>query len=150
VKIRRLIIVLAVLSLSMFGQQENTAKQAPAAEEVKKAELELARLQVKADWKQYAAHLTDDFVRTTNTGQFQNKEETLADLRSGTSVILDAIPEELQVRIHGDSAILTGHLTALTRQNGRVTTLFSRFTAIFVKQDGQWLLAAWQATRVLK
>ena len=149
-KIRRLIIVLALLSLSMFGQQENTATQAPAAEEVKKAELELARLQVKADWKQYAAHLTDDFVRTTNTGQFQNKEETLADLRSGTSVILDAIPEELQVRIHGDSAILTGHLTALTRQNGGVTTLFSRFTAIFVKQDGQWLLAAWQATRVLK
>ena len=74
----------------------------------------------------------------------------LADYRAGKNMPLDAIPEELEVRVFGEAAILTGHLTTLVRQNGRVTTTFLRATEVFVKRDEKWFLAGSQYTRVQK
>jgi ketosteroid isomerase-like protein len=123
----------------------------PSAEsEVKKLEADLDKLLVQGDWNQYAAHLSDDYVRTENNGTVKNKAEVLTELRSETKKLLDVIPEELQVRVYGDTAILTGHISALTRQNGRVTTIFSRITETYIKHNGSWFLAALQQTTVLK
>ncbi|MBZ5722810.1 MAG: nuclear transport factor 2 family protein [Acidobacteriia bacterium] len=146
------LILLTALSLPVLAQDATLKADAnpPAESEVKKAEADLAKLLVQADWDQYAARLSDDYVRTENNGDVKTKAEVLADLRSGKSKLLDVIPEELQVRLYGDTAILTGHLSALTRQNGRVTTVFSRITETFVKHNGSWFLAALQQTTVLK
>ena len=52
-------------------------------------------------------------------------------------------PINPQCRVIGSTGIVWGH-TALTRKpkDGPLTTLFARFTFIFVKTDGQWREAA--------
>jgi ketosteroid isomerase-like protein len=135
-----------------LGQEAGVKADANAAAqaEVQNLELELAKLLVKGDWEQYAASLTDDYVRTTTKGNIQNKQEFMDEVRAPEKKVLDMIPEELQVRVYGDSAILTGHLTMLARQQGRVTTSFSRYSRMFVKRNNRWMVAAEQGTTVLK
>lgn len=145
------IILLAVCLPTLAQEAGLKADTNPSAEsEVKKLEADLDKLLVQGDWDQYAAHLSDDYLRTENNGTVKNKAEVLTDLRSEAKKLLDVIPEELQVRVYGDTAILTGHLSALTRQNGRVTTVFSRITGTYIKRNGIWFLAALQQTTVLK
>jgi ketosteroid isomerase-like protein len=121
-----------------------------AAAEVQKVEMDLAKLVVAADWEKYAAALTDDFARTTTKGMVQTKQDVMEELRTPDKKVLDVLPEELQVRVFGDTAILTGHMTTLARRQGRVVTAFSRYTRIFVKRNDRWMLAAEQGTTVLK
>jgi ketosteroid isomerase-like protein len=145
------IALMVALSLSMLGQEAPTADANPAAqEEIKKLEMDLAKLLVQADGGRYGSHLTEDYVRITTTGQVKHRAEVLSDLRSEKDKLLDVIPEELEVRIYGDTAVLTGHLSELTRSSGRVTTVFSRFTSVFVKRNGAWFLANLQSTQVFK
>ena len=147
-----LAIILLTWCLPALAQEAVLKADAnPSAEsEVKKLEVDLDKLLVQGDWDQYAAHLSDDYLRTENNGTVKNKAEVLSDLRSEAKKLLDVIPEELQVRVYGDAAILTGHLSALTRQNGRVTTVFSRITETYIRHNGIWFLAALQQTTVLK
>jgi ketosteroid isomerase-like protein len=119
-------------------------------DEVKKLELDLAQMVVHGDWDEYARHLMDDFERTSGSGATEDKAAAMAQLRSGSEKILDLAPEELKVRVYGDTAILTGHFTLVQRRNGRVDTFFARQTDVFLKRGGRWLLAASHSTSVAK
>ena len=112
------------------------------ASEIKNLELELAKLIVKGDWAQYSIHLGDDYVRVGAHGEVENKDEVLAGYRSGKNLILDMIPEDLQVKSYGDTAILNEHLTMLVRQNGHVITSVHRVTEVFIRRAGQWSMVA--------
>ena len=105
---------------------------------------------VHADWDHYAPRLSDDYLRINFNGTEQTKKETLTYLRSGPSKILDLAPENLKVRLYGDTAIVTGRLTAVQRMNGKVITTFTNFTDVFAKRDGQWMLATSQFTTAPK
>jgi ketosteroid isomerase-like protein len=135
-----------------LGQETGVKADANSAvqTEVQNLELELAKLVVKGEWAQYADFLTDDYARITTQGNIQTKQDVMNELREPARKVLDVLPEELQVRIFGDTAILTGHMTVLARQQGRVTTSFSRYTRVFVKRNNRWMLAAEQGTTVLK
>jgi len=146
---KALIVLAAVLGHVAAGQTGVKADADPAAqEETKKLEADLGAMIVHGQWDQYAARLTDDYVRTAGNGVTQNRSETLADLRAEKTKVLDVMAEELKVAIYGNAAVCTGHRTELLRENGRVTTVFTRFTDTFVRRDGPWMLAASQETRV--
>jgi len=121
---------------------------AASQEEIKKLELDLARMLAKSDWDQYSSHLAEDFVRIDEQGVVLDKAALLTNLRSGKPALLSVMPEELVVRIYGDTAVLTGHLTVLRRQNGKVTTSFLRYTEVFVRRAGQWSSVTLQTTQV--
>lgn len=135
--------VLLLLALALTAQ-------AQSASDLKQVELDLAQMQVHADWDHYATRLTDDYLRINFNGTEQNKQETLNYLRSGPSKILDLAPENLTVRFYGDTAVVNGRLTAVQRINGKVITTFTNFTDVFAKRDAQWLLTTSQFTTAPK
>ncbi len=146
-----LVILLASIFLPAFAQDGIRADANSAAEdEIMKLEADLAQMIVHDQWNQYAAHLMDDYAVADRNGAVQDKAAVLAELRSGKEKILDVAPEELKVRVYGDTAIVTGHFTLVQRRNGRVDTFFARQTDVFLKRGGHWLLAASQATSVAK
>lgn len=148
---RTIVFVFLLLSLSVLSHTQVATLQAdssPAAAEVQKLDLDLAKLMVQEKWDEYASYLAEDFVRTSSDGSLETKKDVLADLRSGKDKILDVMPEELAIHAYGDTAILTGHLSVVARRNGRVNTAFSRITEVFVKRDGRWFLVATQSTAV--
>lgn len=146
-----LTLLMVAVVLPMYSQDAMRADGNSAAEdEVKKAEMDLAQMSVHADWDQYAAHLMDDYAASDRNGVVQDKVAIMAKMRSGQEKILDLAPEELKVRVYGDTAIVTGHFTLVQRRNGRVDTFFARQTDVFLKRGGHWLLAASHATNVGK
>ena len=121
------------------------------SEEIIKAlELKLAQWIVQGNWDEYEKQLMSDFTRISADGKFADKKSVLSEFREGPRKIIVMEPEELHIRIYGDSAILQGRLTTSVRDAGRLSTRKERFTEVFVKQDGQWLLASEQETSMGK
>lgn len=150
-KICWLLLLLGAIALPALPQDAMRADaNSPNEAEVKKAELDMAQMIIHADWDQYSSHLMDDYILSDRNGVIQNKTAMMAALRDGKEKVLDLAPEELNIRVYGDTGIVTGHFTMVQRRNGRVDTFFSRQTDVFLKRGGKWLLAASQATSVAK
>ena len=150
-KIWYLTMLIVALISPAFPQEALRADAgSPAEVEVNKAETELAQMIIHGDWDQYATRLMDDYALSDRNGVVQTKAATMAALRDGKEKVLDLAPEELNIRVYGDTAIVNGHFTMVQRRNGRVDTFFSRQTDVFLKRDGKWLLAASHATSISK
>jgi len=150
INMKKWVLVAVVLGcVSLLAQEGMRADgNSGAQEEVKKAELDLAQMIVKGEWDQYAAYLMDDYEHTSTVSE--SKAQWLERLRSGADKVLDLAPEELMVRVYGDTAILSGHFTLVQRKNGRVDTFFTRETEVFLRRNGRWMLAAEHATSMGK
>ena len=123
---------------------------AQAEEEIKALEAKVADLIVHGDWDQYEKLLVSDYAGITYDGKLENREVMMSSLRSGPRKIIVMEPEDLRVRTYGETAVLQGQLTISARESGRVSTKVERFTEVFVRQNGQWYLAARQETATAK
>jgi ketosteroid isomerase-like protein len=93
------------LSTSLSGLDNNSRDTDPAAvESVKKFEVELCDLPVRGPWDSYARHLTDDYVRVT-PGKIEGKEDVLKGFRASNVQTISMVPEQMDVRIYGDTAV---------------------------------------------
>jgi hypothetical protein len=93
--------------------------------------------------------LGDDFLLIdVMTGSEVKKPDLLAALRSGQLKFEAIEPLEFQVRLYGITAVITGR----TRMSGRFGeapfTASSRYTHVFVKDQGQWRLVSAQGTQI--
>lgn len=126
-----LIIASLVLARPAYGQRASADSAAIIA-----LEFELTRLLASGRIDEYATHLTADYARTSSEGKMEGRDAALAGWRArGTSAPLQ--PTDLWIRVYGDAAVLTGVVTG-----SDTTAPRSRMTKTFVRQRGQWLLAA--------
>ena len=102
-----------------------------AIAEIKDVESTLSDLIVKGRWDEYAKSLASDYVRTIGEGAAEGREKVLVTLRSGEPRIVAMIPEELDVHVYGDTAILTGNLTITASQDRKVREMHGRCTRGF-------------------
>jgi len=99
-------------------------------------ELEMSRLLAEGRVDEYATHLTSDYARTTREGKLERRDAALASWR-GRGPGGPIQPAELWVRVYGDAAVLTGVVAGADTSAPR-----GRITKTFVRQHGQWRLAA--------
>jgi ketosteroid isomerase-like protein len=121
--------------------QSKAAGDSAVAEEIRQLELHLSALLRSGAYDEYEEYLTADYVRTT-AGRLQTREQVLAGFRAGPSRLVEMTPEDLEVRVHGDAAVLTGRLRTVREEDGRMIRSESRFTKTFVREGGAWRLAA--------
>ena len=127
------VLVLAGLALvqPVRGQQASADSAAIVA-----LELEMSRLLTGGQVQEYATHLTADYARTTRQGTLERRDAALASwLARGAGSVMR--PTDLWVRVYGDAAVLTGVVEGADPSGPR-----SRITKTFVRQLGQWWLAA--------
>jgi ketosteroid isomerase-like protein len=84
------------------------------------------------DWEELAAIYSDDYMLVRPDGSVLSKEEILADLRIGGLAIKAIEIADVKVRIHGDTAILTGVSRTVTSRQGKETTSHFRLVAVYV------------------
>jgi hypothetical protein len=86
---------------------------------------------------------TKDFTRTHAHGYVQNKADELNALKTRSRIGAVAL-SDLHVRIYGPCAIINGK----NRTNDLVHKEDSEyvFTAVWVQQQGKWLMATWVST----
>jgi len=134
---------LVVLALPAPAQKSNVrADNNPdAAESVKKFELELCDLIVRGEWDAYASRLTDDYIRIL-PDKIQSKEEVLNDFRTSNTKTIKMVPEQMDVRAYGDTAIVIIQVRSREQTaDGHTVDLRGRATKVFVRRNGKWFLA---------
>ncbi|CAN5276862.1 hypothetical protein BH10PSE6_BH10PSE6_19710 [soil metagenome] len=70
----------------------------------------------------------------------------IVSLLTGDPVIEDAPVTEMLVRVHGDTAILSGRSPILNKAENKPYDF--RWIQVYVREGGAWKLAASQATRL--
>jgi uncharacterized protein (TIGR02246 family) len=120
-------------------------------------QLEAIEAQLASTWKNrdcegWGALLADDWSVTHINAQVISKREALEMCRTvpRTSSTVD----QLAVRCYGDTAIVTGRTTAIVQgdlgivKSDAPQTVTLRFTDVFLRRDGRWVVIASHATRV--
>jgi uncharacterized protein (TIGR02246 family) len=133
---RRLFLALpvwVVLSVVLVAQA-NAVKDVEAVEHARMAAVE------QRDVDAVAKFLTDDFTSIATSGRRSSKQQYLNGLRANPAPV-KMLHEEVQVRVYGDTAIITGRSTVTRAADGAQVGL-TRYTHVYVKQRQQWKLAA--------
>jgi len=149
-KPRLVIVMLAVLALavpvSMLAQQNSKAEKEVRAvvEELREANLK-SGAEAAAIFDKYMA---DDGVRIPATGAIYTKADVLNSFKSGTTKIEAIEWSDIKVRIYGKTAVVTGRAKSKGVLLGASDTQQSRWTRVFVKQNGTWRTVAYQTTKI--
>lgn len=94
--------------------------------------------------------MSDDFTLTAYDGRVISKAQILEAAQSSSYRIEAVKPEELQVRVYGNAAVLNGRMALTERVNGKSVTNRIQVTQTWVKRDGRWQAVAEQATRIVE
>ncbi len=129
--------------------------QNPSEAEVLARVVEFGEAFVAADVEGLGEMLTDDYVHSGPTGSVRTKQEWLRWITTRREAIdsgafrMDTYEnDQLLVRIHGDTAIVSGRNSATGIRDGQPFSWRIRFTNVWVKQEGQWRRAAFHDSRI--
>lgn len=89
------------------------------------------------DLKMLDEILDDNFVALDHNGALMNKSQLLAYIQGATS--LRIVPGEMNVRLHGRCAIVTGVYQVEGRISGKTFVQRGRFIGTWIEKGGKWV-----------
>jgi len=122
--------------------------QRAAADAVRDAESRRLRALVSADYQALDLLLADELSYGHSTAKVDSKASYLEPLKSGPTRYTSLQPEDVQVRVYGATAVLTGTMRSVAMVAGQESRTHLRFTSVWIERDARWQMAAWQSTRV--
>jgi ketosteroid isomerase-like protein len=105
---------------------------------------------LKGDSAALADHVADDAVFTDPGGVVNTRAQFVADVKSGALKIESSKIEDMKVRAHGDTAIVTYKTTDKGTYKGMNISGEHRWTDVFVRKGGKWWLVAAHGTPIMK
>jgi len=119
-----------------------------AEQEIRQQEIRRFEAIVRGDVAALEDILSDDLTYTHATAVFETKGEFIAKLKSGQLKYESFAPEDLRVRVFGETGVLTGVARVKVQVKGEQLSFQMRFTDVYVKKGDRWQMVAWQATRL--
>lgn len=138
----------AALLLSPAVLPAQTAATPQSVQMVRALEERRFAAMMRRDTEALAAMLADDLTYAHSSGQLETKGQFLESIRSGAIQYTAILPEGLDVRLYGDTAVVTGKGTFKVRMQGEDRSLQLRFTDVYVRRGDGWQMVAWQSTRL--
>lgn len=136
--------LLCATVLSVSGWQQTP----PNADEVLKREQQRVDSLVSGKLDQVADMLSPTLSYTHSSAVLDNKERFIESLRSGQVAYKSLKHQDVQVRfVTPDVAILNGLSDINVVVGGKPQDVPVRFTIVYVKKNGVWLMDVWHATR---
>lgn len=135
--------ILAGSAFSAFAQSNN----GKIVEQILKLENDLLEATKKLSAEDLERFYTADFMMTVRIPpQIVNREQRLAHLKDANfqrGTVESLVNSDVKVRVYGnDTAIVTAAWKRVSKDaDGKDTSASGRFTHIWVKQNGKWLLA---------
>jgi len=137
-------LLLCVTALALSGWQQTT----PAADEVLKREQQRVDYLAAGKLDELAAMLSPTMTYTHSSATLDTKEEFMDSLRSGRLVYKSLKHRDVQVRFPSpDVAILNGLSDVESVSGGKAQQTPLRFTIVYVRKNGVWLMEAWHSAR---
>jgi uncharacterized protein (TIGR02246 family) len=133
------------LSASTLAAPSSLRAQSES-DEFHQLEQRLASAWVQADKATIDRLIADDWTVIDISGQRRTKEQVFRDMFGPQGPQISSMQvDELNVRLLGDVAVVTGR-TVATANSG--VTVILRFTDVVVQRDGRWQFVSSQGTRV--
>jgi ketosteroid isomerase-like protein len=124
------------------------AQVSPVEQAIRKLDEQRIAALLQPDFPALERIMADDFTYTHSTGQVQTKAELLADFKSGKRVFKSLKEDDIQVRVYGNVAIVTGRCTLVGVNAGKDFELPMRFIEVYSNNNGHWQWVTWQSTRL--
>lgn len=139
-------IMFTIFSLALGQMKNEISPQNKVEQELKRLENEWLNSYLRGDKQTFDRIVADDFTRTDESGKFATKEEEKALIQAApASVNVSLTNEEMQVRVYGNAAIVTGRIVSKVQDS---LNFQSRFTDTFVKRNGGWQVVARHYSRI--
>jgi ketosteroid isomerase-like protein len=123
-------------SLLVFGQESDEENA------VLQAERDLATVYLNGDAGGIAWGVMEDYTLTNSTGKITTRAEDLDEARKRDPKYDVFENQDMKVRIHGDTAVVTGRRHTKGTAGGKPFDSKFQFTDTFVKDAGRWRLLA--------
>ncbi len=136
-------LLMLVVSLALAGAQSTQADA-----EILEREQQRVNYLTSGNIEQLAAMLSPTLTYTHSSSAMDTRDKFLETLRSGQVAYKRLAHRDLQVRFPTpDVAVVTGLSDILVAISGKDTEVPVRFTIIYVKRQGAWLMELWHSTR---
>jgi uncharacterized protein (TIGR02246 family) len=133
-----LFITVLVLVVAATG----LAQKESVEETIRKLDNERVQAQIHADPVALDRIYADDFIGVGPNGTVRTKPQVISDFTSGELKFQSIITDEVKVRVYENTAVETGLSTMLGQDKGKAVPRETRFTRVWVKQEGRWRLVA--------
>ena len=126
-----------------------SAVQSPAQDKSDAATIRALELKWTESYKQHnieilSSLLADDFVITIEDGSTFSKAGYISHSADSATEVYVADLSDLKVRMHGDTAVVTGAYHEKGDSNGKPYEYHDRLTDIWMKIGGRWQVVASQ------
>ena len=146
----RLALLAAALMLSAL-----VSNPALPAESRERDVAELTRLSdawdkaiVRKDEKAIAENMAEDFRQIDPRANLETKKSFVAGILDPKLTIDPYTVEEFEVRLYGDTALLSGRTHMTGKYDGEVFESNYRYIDIYVRRNGKWKIVSVQITRI--
>jgi ketosteroid isomerase-like protein len=138
-------VVLFVVSACLLAAQN---KGSAAEQDIMRIEKEMLAAALKGDPSASERYLADNYVFTGPDGLSMGKVQSIEDLKSGNLKLQAASLDDTNVQVYGDTAIVTYSSNDKGTYKGKDISGKTRWTDVFVKQKGRWVIVASHGSRV--
>src|SRR2546423_13039 len=136
-------LVLTVAHMGVGNDQSASDSHGTSVEEtIRKLDNERIQAQIHADATALDRIYAADFIGVGPSGRVRTKRQVILDFTSGDLKFQSITTDDVQVRVYGDTAVETGLSTMIGQDKGKTVPRNTRFTRVWVKQQGQWRLVA--------
>src|SRR3954467_356466 len=141
-------LVIAALALTAtsiaLGQKQSASRDHRSGVEqvIRQLDNERIQAQISADAVALDRIYADDFIGVGPSGTVRTKAQVISDFTSGDLKFQSITTDEVQVRVYENTAVETGLSTMSGQDKGKAVPRDTRFTRVWVKQQGHWRLVA--------
>ena len=145
------ILLTLVFSALVVGQETTKSKGAQAGgveQQLKQMEDDWQKATRTKDAAALKRMIAEDWVATDDKGKALNREQYISQTTANPDVIQSNENFDMQVRVYGNTAVVTGGLTERGTRNGTAYLDTYRWTDVFVKRGGHWQAVVSQWAKV--
>src|SRR5881398_4112661 len=141
-------LVTAVLALTAtaiaLGQKQSSSRdqRSNVEQAIRQLDRERIQAQIGADAVALDRIYANDFIGVGPSGTVRTKAQVISDFTSGALKFQSITTDEVQVRVYENTAVETGRSTMIGQDKGQIVPRDTRFTRVWVKQQGRWRLVA--------
>jgi uncharacterized protein (TIGR02246 family) len=144
----RTLVIAGVLALTVTyiaaGQKQSVSRDHRSSVEqvIRQLDNERIQAQISADAVALDRIYADDFIGVGPSGTVRTKPQVISDFTSGDLKFQSITTDEVQVRVYENTAVETGLSTMVGQDKAKAVPRDTRFTRVWVKQQGRWRLVA--------
>jgi ketosteroid isomerase-like protein len=142
-------LLLCSLSLAQNEGKKDKAKKGGGGEQqIAQLEDQMRDAALKGDSSLQEKYLANDYVRVGPDGNAVDRQQSIDMLKNGTVKYSSIEMNDRQIHMYPGAAVVTGKASVKGTMNGNSMDGDYRITRTWVKQGGQWKVAAFHATKI--